>query len=1568
MAVVCACELLVGGMTCTACTGAVQGALLKHPGVVEAKVDILRETARVAYDSGSVTPESLCSVVHGLGFEAQVLQIFFSNEHSHSAGTPEHEAEARTKRFQGLRDPQQDVTQWNHIGTSTLAAGQPLKLRAERTASCTEITATIRLGVPDIRSAEEARRSMRATPGVFNCSFAIINTVQALNLTPLVITYRPDVVGARQLIWQLKQQGIRSILLREDPLEPQVSSGTHFGLDGKKQAVLEAQASVRNALYFSVLPAVAVVFLSVLGRRHKLPASLVQEVVPGLQLSTLLLLLLSTPIQFYGGHSFHIAALKGLKHGHLSMDLLISVGSTAAFIYSVFSCIQEALTSMWCRPLLMASAAAAVSTAVPETAFHELLGKTEPQNFFDTCAMLTCVVLLGKLLQLRAKARILTELHSLHSLQAKDVRLVVRSSIPAVASHLLSEGTTRISDVETKDYGAQEQDALADLSDAGLEDTLRPAPVKHWWRWFASALRAHSCQHKYDPLSHPTAYCIEEEGADETSGRPPCCKTKNRNMNRRAGNEIEEELVISAELLQIGDVVRVAPNEIIPADCILLAPEVLHVDERLISGEGRGVARLASQRLIGGSRNASSVDAFMRVEVVGDASVLHTLFHLVNTAQQQHVPLQKLAESFASYFIPGVLCIMVAAITIWMVKVFATSETHPLSPLQHVRHRFREAQIKEGIVATQQQELLLQELQRLQQHQEAHGPRSNFLAMGSGQSSAPLEALPSTATLLSPAATAAAAAACRLSSWAVAWDSILFALRFGVAVCCAACPCAIGLAAPAAVAAATAAAAARGIFFKSGKALETAAKANLLVLDKTGTLTTGELQVAACAVHTELLSQLFLPPALKTGRCATKLAQATGDAAATILSKPSCCCSRSLSYDNSSTKQGCTNSLSETVPGSVSPEVTVDDRVLPSQHSQEASTALSTMELSVLQCSSTAIEEAVPPRATSNKDAGLQPPDRAICFLNMKGLWKAPSATAGDYEKGCESTWSPSSSISTVEQQHSACCRSICKSDGHPTGGDSSSICVGTEQQVHKGIDSKTTQAIGCFLWALSCLEHGSSHAVGMALVSAYDRWLRTHAAFANRDLEGAAKTEVSCDTLRPAQQCEDVLLLARGVEGLLRPKQFGPPVRLRVAAASPEDGNCSCLDKRCSWVCALCFCDAILQAWTEWHESHTGPVVSLHAFLCFSKGSSEAGAWVWLGSIALEDEIQNEAKTAIRFLKEKLGFEVFMCTGDNPRTAARVATAFGIPLECVRAQQKPEDKVAFLRSLHAPAISSSTEQLSSEETVGTAGDKIPAALPVQKQKANDETVCCMIGDGLNDSPALAAAALGVAFGVGSALPIAAADVAVGGSSWTEIVDLFRIAKKMRSIIQWNFLWACAFNIIAVPLAAGVAYPTVSLHPAAAAAAMAGSCLVVLLNAQRLSQFKGMTLEKMNRELFRLKNGVKISPDAVSVAARPSCPGDSLVASAFLPSDGRQLAPLKVLPQASGCDSSASTGASGMCCQPCAGRCGTSEQEGDGFPAKRRCSLLSDMSVTGELFEFEVQSEERSPMSAELLA
>ncbi|KAL8273738.1 hypothetical protein Esti_002338 [Eimeria stiedai] len=1523
MAVVSACELLIGGMTCTACTGAVQGALLKHPGVIEAKVDILRETARIAYESGSVTPDSLCNVVQGLGFDAQVLQIFFSNANSQPT-------DATCESPAKPQEPQREIPQADCANDGEAQMHIPSTFYVDSRARPADLTGTLRFGIPETNEAAEACRRLEAIQGVLKCSLVPTKRLSEQKSIQLAVTYRPDIVGARQLV--------------------------------KNQAVLEAEASVKNALLFSLGPAVAVVCLSVLGRRHTLPPAL---------LLTILMCVLARDFKT-GGCSWTSAVDSDIAIPLNSYSVLRRAlfprSRSEAYVYSVLSCIQTAVTNLWCRPLLLASAAAAASATAADTAFDELLRNSDPQNFFDTCAMLTCVVLLGKLLQLRAKARILTQLHSLHDLQATEVRLVQRSPIPAVASHIQSAEEQRFLErAESHQEQQEPHDAFMEVS-TGVADAGEPkklASVARWWEKLTSALDPHRRQHKYNPLFHPGTFWVEDDAANEASSGPECCKKGRKSSLTNAASEIPEEVSISAELLQVGDVVRVAPNEVIPADGILLAPEVLHLDEKLISGEGRAVSRFASQRVIGGSRNASCTDGYVRVEVVGDASVLHTLLRLVYDAQEQQVPLQKTAASFASYFIPCVLCVTVAAIATWMVKVFAASDATPLSPLQHMSHRLREAELKEGVLSAQQQASFLQHLQYSPQQQQLHDPIDMFLAVSAGRLSSPLKNPPPAATFFRPADTAAAAVACKLSSWAVTWDKILFALRFGVAVCCAACPCAIGLAAPAAVAAATAAAAARGIFFKSGRALETAAKANLLVLDKTGTLTTGELQVAACALDKLRVAELLIPAVIEAGRFgvvkpsgkAELLGAIPSGNGTKIIPRKSCCWTSSTINSSSGTMDG--DTASDSALGSMSSKVTFEDTGGSSQHPQDAVPIQEQAELDLQQCIKSDIKETLTPPAGAEAFEGTQDSDKNVAYLDLRDLWKISpndiSASSGPLER------------------HGNCCGSnTC--DG-PQGGTNDSGLFRSENDKISLAEpnSETATATGCFLWALSCLEQGNNHAIGMALVSAYDRWLRASSGPMQNGQSSAAARERPPQLRRPPQRCEGVLLLPRGVEGVLRPQQNGPTLRLRVIAASFEDGSqarscCGSISNTGGYSTEEIGC---LQAWTEWHESNTGPVVSLHAFVSSSKNDPETGSWVWLGSVALKDEVQHEAEAAICALRRSLGFRIFMCTGDNPRTAARVAATFGIPLNCVRAQQRPADKVAFLRSLHSSTVPNIIDQ--TPPAVDRAGDRSPPASTVVKEgnARARKTVCCMIGDGLNDAPALAAAALGVAFGVGSALPVAAADVAVGGNSWAELVDLFRIAKKMRSIIQWNFLWACAFNLIAVPLAAGIAYPTVSLHPAAAAAAMAGSCLVVLLNAQRLSRFKATTHERLRSELLlsRLKTGTETSPPEPDEKALMTYPSHS---ESFLPhslqSKNGQAVPVEVLQQSAACGAVASTEAFCFGSKAFAVACSTQGHEENPFSGTRRSSLLSETSAAGAEVQFDAKTDEHSSLSGMLLA
>ena len=183
---------------------------------------------------------------------------------------------------------------------------------------------------------------------------------------------------------------------------------------------------------------------------------------------------------------------------------------------------------------------------------------------------------------------------------------------------------------------------------------------------------------------------------------------------------------------------------------------------------------------------------------------------------------------------------------------------------------------------------------------------------------------------------------------------------------------------------------------------------------------------------------------------------------------------------------------------------------------------------------------------------------------------------------------------------------------------------------------------------------------------------------------------------------------------------------------------------------------------------------------------------------LALADDLRDSAVQAVKVLQEN-GLEVHMLTGDNEISAKRTAAETGI--RHVQAHVLPEDKARYVALLQAT------------------GKKV-----------------AMVGDGINDSAALAQADLGIAMGSGSDIAIHAAQVTVVSSDLGKIRQLLRLSRKTVSVIRENLFWAFFYNLAAVPLAAGVLYPFTGwlLNPMIAAACMALSSICVVTNSLRL--------------------------------------------------------------------------------------------------------------------------------------
>ncbi|MEI7503258.1 MAG: heavy metal translocating P-type ATPase [Paludibacter sp.] len=206
------------------------------------------------------------------------------------------------------------------------------------------------------------------------------------------------------------------------------------------------------------------------------------------------------------------------------------------------------------------------------------------------------------------------------------------------------------------------------------------------------------------------------------------------------------------------------------------------------------------------------------------------------------------------------------------------------------------------------------------------------------------------------------------------------------------------------------------------------------------------------------------------------------------------------------------------------------------------------------------------------------------------------------------------------------------------------------------------------------------------------------------------------------------------------------------------------------------------------------------------------------LGIIAVADVLKPTSKEAIEQYRS-MGMEVVMLTGDNARTAAAIQSQLGISI--VVAEVLPQDK-----------------------------DK-----EIAKLQAGGKTVA-MVGDGINDAPALMRSNLGIAIGAGTDIAIESADVVLMRSDLLDAVTTLRLSKSVMINIKQNLFWAFFYNIIGIPLAAGVFYGVLGwkLNPMFAAAAMSFSSVTVVLNALRLMRFKPTIQNNKNiNELPKVK-------------------------------------------------------------------------------------------------------------------
>ncbi|KAH8728289.1 E1-E2 ATPase-domain-containing protein [Phaeosphaeriaceae sp. PMI808] len=565
--------LSVGGMTCGACTSAVEGAFKDVAGIKSFSISLLSERAVIGHDTKIITPEKLAEAIEDVGFDAEVLDTVATTPALKKSKSSKKQKTltttlsvegmtcgACTSAIEGGFKGVEGVFQFNIslLANRAVLVHDPSKLTEDQIVEIIEdrgfdakvlssVDGSIQqvsssngpihlkvYGLPSANAAKDLEALLRKHPGI---TAATIN----FGTSRIAIQRNPQIIGLRATVELIEAAGYNALVADSDDNNAQLESlaKTKEIQEWRRSVIFCAWFAVPVFLTSMIFPMIP--FLNYGGIC----------IIPGLYLGDLICLALTIPVQFGIGKRFYVSAYKSLSHGSPTMDVLVVLGTSAAFFFSIVSMLVS-LSSMQ---------------------------HTKPTTLFDTSTMLITFISLGRYLENRAKGQTSKALSRLMSLA------------PSMATI--------------------------------YADPIAAAKAAEGWDL--------------------------EEKIDHTS----------------VDGNAAEERVIATELIEVGDVVILRPGDKIPADGTVTRGES-YLDESMVTGEAMPILKRKGALLMAGTVNGAGRLEFV-VTRAGRDTQLSQIVRLVQEAQTNRAPIQRLADTVAGYFVPIIITLGLATFVSWMV-------------------------------------------------------------------------------------------------------------------------------------------------------------------------------------------------------------------------------------------------------------------------------------------------------------------------------------------------------------------------------------------------------------------------------------------------------------------------------------------------------------------------------------------------------------------------------------------------------------------------------------------------------------------------------------------------------------------------------------------------------------------------------------------------------------------------------------------------------------------------------------------------------------------------------------